>query len=237
MSKQIKTIQSSNILDFDAQINNHLIKGWNLLEGSYSIINGKIYSQVVFVTVDDNKVMDIDGNIYNTFQVENQIWMVENLKTTHYRNGEKILEIKDDNDWVKMKTGAYCNFDNMSFNSETFGRLYNWYAVNDYRNICPKGWHIPSLNEYTELIKFFGGFNLAANRLINNELKFLLGGFRYSRKGRMVFLGHTGYYWTSSSHKKGRFINTIRFKKNISKVETEFDNFRAGLSVKCIKDC
>lgn len=93
---------------------------------------------------------DFDGNLYHTVKIGTQVWMVENLKAIHYNNGDPIPEVTSDVEWVNLTTGAYCNFDNSEGNVATFGRLYNWYAVNT-GNLAPKGWHVPTDGEWTIL--------------------------------------------------------------------------------------
>jgi uncharacterized protein (TIGR02145 family) len=93
---------------------------------------------------------DVDGNLYHTVTIGTQVWMVENLRAIHYNNGDPIPEVTSDVEWGNLTTGAYCNFDNSEGNVATFGRLYNWYAVNT-GNLAPKGWHIPTDAEWTIL--------------------------------------------------------------------------------------
>ena len=102
-------------------------------------------------------VTDIDGNVYKTVKIGNQIWMAENLKTTRYANGDIIPNITDGKEWNNLKTGAWCFFKNETKYNSIYGKLYNWYAVADSRNICPKGWHVPTDNEFRILINKFGG--------------------------------------------------------------------------------
>ena len=89
-------------------------------------------------------VKDIDGNVYHTVTIGTQIWMVENLKTTKYRNGDGIPNVTDNTQWGNLTTWAYCNYNNDAANGTKYGKLYNWYAVNDSRNIAPTGWHVPT---------------------------------------------------------------------------------------------
>ncbi len=86
-----------------------------------------------------NGVVDIDGNAYNTVKIGNQWWMAENLKVTHYRNGNPIPNVTDDTEWSNLTTGAYCSYDNNDSNINTYGLLYNWYSVDDSRGLAPAG--------------------------------------------------------------------------------------------------
>ena len=92
---------------------------------------------------------DIDGNIYKTVQIGNQIWMAENLRVSRYRNGDLIPNVTDNEKWGEFETGAWCNYDNNPNLNSEYGKLYNWYAVADSRNIAPAGWHVPTDAEWT----------------------------------------------------------------------------------------
>lgn len=94
---------------------------------------------------------DIDGNFYQTVNIGGIWWMAENLKVTHYRNGEPIPNISNYSDWVNLSTGAYYVYDNDNANISTYGMLYNWFAVDDNRNIAPDGWHVITDDEYRGL--------------------------------------------------------------------------------------
>jgi uncharacterized protein (TIGR02145 family) len=99
---------------------------------------------------------DIDGNVYQTVKIGNQLWMAENLKVIHYRNGDAIPNVTENGSWSVLNTGAYCNYNNYENNVETYGRLYNWYTVNDPRGLAPEGWHVPTDEEWKQLEMFLG---------------------------------------------------------------------------------
>jgi uncharacterized protein (TIGR02145 family) len=113
--------------------------------------------------------IDIEGNSYGTLLLGNQCWMAENLKVTHYNNGDSVPTGFTDSEWVNLdqtETGAYAVYpwdeDNYSLNtcngdcSQVYGNLYNWYAVDDNRGVCPVGWHMPTDDEWIELEMFLG---------------------------------------------------------------------------------
>jgi uncharacterized protein (TIGR02145 family) len=194
-------------------------------------------------------VTDIDGNVYKTITIGNQVWMAENLKTTKFRNGDAIPNISDKLTWSASKVGAYCFFNNDVNNSLTFGFLYNWYALRDSRNLAPSGWHTPSDAEWLTLINYLGGKSVAGGKLkesgkthwvsnlssTTNESGFsaLPGGSRNS-DGTFTGLGYVGDWYTNSEyyvdHAWGYFINgsgnDIGYGHS-SKLD--------GLSVRCIK--
>jgi uncharacterized protein (TIGR02145 family) len=99
-------------------------------------------------------VADVDGNSYKTIQIGTQTWMAENLKVTRYRNGDPIPNVTSYLVWESLAMGAYCDYNNMSSNSTIYGRLYNWYAVDDPRFLCPSGWHVPTDAEWHQLALF-----------------------------------------------------------------------------------
>ncbi len=94
-------------------------------------------------------VTDIDGNVYNTVTIGPQVWMQENLKTSRYQDGSAIGEVEDSISWANIyntnsTTPAWCYYGSDAANNATYGKLYNWYAANDPRNVCPAGWHLPT---------------------------------------------------------------------------------------------
>lgn len=100
------------------------------------------------------EVSDIDGNVYTTVKIGKQMWLMQNLRTTKYNDGTEIQKIEDNVVWSTLTSPAYCwhNNDEASY-KETYGALYNWYAVNTGK-ICPTGWHVPSMDEFTTLINY-----------------------------------------------------------------------------------
>jgi uncharacterized protein (TIGR02145 family) len=93
---------------------------------------------------------DADGNVYKTVEIGSQVWMAENLKTTRYNDGTEITNVTSDTQWESLTTGAYCNYGNIGSNAATYGRLYNWYAVNTGK-LAPAGWHVPTDDDWAAL--------------------------------------------------------------------------------------
>lgn len=89
-------------------------------------------------SIQANTITDFDGNVYQTVKIGNQVWMAENLNVTHYRNGDAIAHVTGTSQWAGLSTGAYCNYNNDIYNTAPYGSLYNWYAVNDSRDITPE---------------------------------------------------------------------------------------------------
>jgi uncharacterized protein (TIGR02145 family) len=128
--------------------------------------NGKT-TAVFNSSVTYDTLTDQDGNIYKTVTIGTQTWMAENLRTTKYRNGSAIHNVTDNTAWTNLTTGAYCNYNNAkdTIIIATYGRLYNWYAAIDIRNIAPTGWHVPSDAEWTTLITYLGGESIAGGKM------------------------------------------------------------------------
>ena len=112
---------------------------------------------------------DYDGNVYQTVQIGDQLWMAENLKVTHYSDGTVIPLIEDSLTWSSLESPdkAYCWYDNSPINGDTFGAIYTWAAVmngsgssnanpSGVRGICPSGWHVPSDNEWKQMEIYLG---------------------------------------------------------------------------------
>jgi uncharacterized protein (TIGR02145 family) len=199
---------------------------------------------------DNNTVTDIDGNVYHTVTIDKQVWMVENLKVTHYRNGDSIRRVTNNSSWSNLSTGAYCDYANSPGNSITYGRLYNWYAVTDPRNLAPEGWHVPSDAEWTVLTNNLGGqlsaggklketgtsHWLSPNAAATNEIGFtaLPGGKRYG-DGSFDNIGTTAAWWSSTGHNSGMSWGR-GIDYNLSSIYWYGTYNETGLSVRCVKN-
>ena len=103
---------------------------------------------------------DIDGNVYNTIKVGNQVWSVENLRVTKFRNGDPIKSVAP-SQWVKANNSLYYNPNPGNIKGSN---LYNWYSVCDPRNIAPVGWHVPTMKEWEELLNTISNGNYISSR-------------------------------------------------------------------------
>jgi len=216
--------------------------------------NGRT-TAVFYPNVGYGTMTDQDGNIYKTIKIGDQIWMAENLRTTKFRNGELIPEVTESADWKISTTASRCNYKN-SLNDEniaTFGRLYNWYAISDSRQLTPAGWHVPSDAEWTTLVAYLGeALNVGGklkeagtthwkspNELGTNTTGFtgLPAGFR-SILGYDYNLGYFGYWWSStdiSTNEACYRALTYDFPLVYGNW-ADFKNKLEGLSIRCIKD-
>jgi len=135
----------------------------NPLQNPYSVLllylNMKKLILLLFLlpTIAFGQVADIDGNVYQTVVIGAQEWMAENLRTTKYANGDFIPNVTNANQWSNLTTGAWCHNSNDSLYETIYGKLYNWYTVDDSRNVCPMGWHVPTDGGWTTLTDYLGG--------------------------------------------------------------------------------
>ena len=111
-------------------------------------------------------VTDIDGNVYETVLIGEQLWMAENLKVTHYNDGSEIPTGLDNSTWNSTNEGAYAIYDDDLANAEVYGNLYNGFIIDEDSGVCPEGWHVPSDGEWKELELFLGMSEEEVNSLI-----------------------------------------------------------------------
>ncbi|MEO8209663.1 MAG: FISUMP domain-containing protein [bacterium] len=186
----------------------------------------------------------------SSVKIGTQIWMKENLNVDRFRNGDQIPEVKGNKEWEKAvnnKQPAWCYYENDPANGKIYGKLYNWYAVNDKRGLEPDGWHIPSDKEWTALTDFFGGekvaggkmkstgtqYWLSPNKAATNESDFsgLPGGCRYYFRG-FDYIGSNGYWWSSTYNYAG--YRYLLYRDGV--VYRDDGSKENGFSVRCLRD-
>lgn len=206
-------------------------------------------------------VTDIDGNVYKTVKIGDQWWMAENLMVSRYSNGDPILHVAGDAEWATLTTGAWSSYNNDTSYHNIYGKLYNWYAVNDPRGMCPEGWHVPSEDDWRMLEKYLGG-RVAAQGLMKstrtypdshprwarpnesatNESGFsgLPGGYRNEDGNFLqpwnnnVTIGIVGSWWASTEYNK-----SLAYFRDLGWVITDtarnfYSDKRAGQSIRCL---
>ena len=224
-----------------------------------SSFSGRFYPELEVKKADKNSVTDIDGNTYKTVQIGTQVWMAENLKTAKYSDGTTIPNVTDKTQWSNLTTGAWCYYDNNVAKNAKYGKLYNWYAVskttNGNKNVCPKGWHVPSDSEWTVLTDYLGGESVAGGKLkevgtanwispnteATNMSLFtgLPGGYRY-HYGGYYDIGNFGAWWSSTEYYKVsarlRYLLNVNGYSYDNSYSFNIDNKRDGFSVRCLRD-
>jgi uncharacterized protein (TIGR02145 family) len=233
---------------------------YTAVSGNNKTVMTDIPSTDKTVTFTFTECKDGDNNYYPVVQINTQLWMAENLKTTKYNDVTAIPNVIDDATWTFATTSAYCDYSNNPANSTTYGRLYNWYAVdnnaatkvasNGGKNVCPTSWHVPTDAEWTILTTFLGGESVAGGKLketgtthwdspnegATNRTGFtaLPGGSRNSI-GQFISIEITGIWWSSSE-----YSTTDAWRRHIG-----YNNFglwignnmkQTGYSVRCVRD-
>jgi uncharacterized protein (TIGR02145 family) len=193
-------------------------------------------------------VTDIDGNIYKTIQIGDQVWMSENLKTSRYRNGGLIPYVTDNTAWGNL-TGAWSYYNNADSNNEIYGKLYNWYTtLGD--TLCPTGWGVPTDAEWTTLTTDLGGESVAGDKMksvgtaywnspntgATNESGFsaLPGGYRNS-DGSFASIRNFAFFWSATESVNG-FAWFRHLTSNDGFVYRYNLNKSFGASVRCLRD-
>lgn len=195
-------------------------------------------------------VTDYDGNLYNPVTIGNQVWLKENLKVTHYRNGTSIPHISGGGGWSTLATGARCyyNNDSIAFDS-VYGALYNWYAAGNANGICPTGWHVPTDAEWTAAEIFLGGSNTAGGKMkeagtlhwlspnagATNSSGFTgIPGGMLSTSFVFQTLGENGLWWTATQSGGGVWSRYLWYM--FAGVDRNLTPKTIALSIRCIKD-
>jgi uncharacterized protein (TIGR02145 family) len=216
-----------------------------------NLFNGKttalFNSDITYGTMTDQ-----EGNVYKTVTIGTQTWMAENLRTTIYNDGTFLTNVADDDEWEDLTTGAYCNYDNATGTDTiaTYGRLYNWYAVNTGK-LTPVGWHVPTDAEWTTLSTYLGGESVAGDLLketttkhwsdsnieATNETGFtaLPGGYR-SENGNFYYIGYFGSWWSSTEYLTGKpYFRAVYFDDG-EVIRSFSRNMKLGVSIRCVMD-
>jgi len=210
--------------------------------------------QVVFNT----KVTDIEGNMYGTVYIGNQVWMTENLRTTRLNDDTQIPNIIDNDEWISVSTSAYCWYNNDKTFKPTYGALYNWFTINSGK-LCPAGWHVPSDTEFNSLEIALGmqadqshvwgwrgtnhGFKMknntgwGENGNGNNSSGFsaIPGGYRFGADGTFVFQTTITYWWASTENDADRGWYR-RLDSASDQVYRASTSKKGGKYVRCVKD-
>jgi uncharacterized protein (TIGR02145 family) len=214
--------------------------------------------------IDCKELLVFDGTIWKNFNgsaatipdttivgICNQVWMGKNLDVSKYRNGDSIPNVTDPVEWSNLTTGAWCWYNNDSATySATYGKLYNWYAVNDPRGLAPPGWHIPGNDEWTTIVDCLGGDSTAGgamkeagtahwsdpNILATNSSGFtgLPGGIR-NNTGVFSDLTAVGCWWSTLAEDatKAWILNLEVTTGALFRYATFI---KTGFSVRCIRD-
>jgi uncharacterized protein (TIGR02145 family) len=216
---------------------------FNITSNSLQLYNGTGW---VSLTTPSNTAVFLPTIVIGTQQ-----WMNKNLDVAFYRNGDPIPQVTNATAWAALTTGAWCYYNNDSTQGNKYGKLYNWYAVNDPRGLAPQGWHVPSDAEWTILETTLGGSSVAGGKMKeagtlnwttpntegNNNSGFagLPGGIRGPFSGSFVDVGTAGWWWSASENNTTTAWYRFLFYANSSISRGNFFKYN-GYSVRCIRD-
>ena len=220
------------------------------IETAFQVYYGVILS---VSTIEGSQVSDADDNVYNVIDIGAQSWMLENLKVTKFADGTGIRLGIENSQWALEDSYAFCWFLNSeSGNKDTYGALYNWTVVNSEKDLCPAGWHIPDDADWTELVEFLGGADLAGGKLkeegtahwvspntgATNESGFTArpGSYRAATGEFFTEEARTVGAWWSAGDGGADSYPSIKLYANDAKLYTEESDAGSGYSVRCIKD-
>lgn len=176
---------------------------------------------------------------YKSVAIGPQEWMAENLHVSTFRNGDPIPQAKAAEEWLaayRSESPAWCYYNNDPKQGEKFGTLYNWYAVNDVRGLCPLGWHVPTDTEWQTLILSSGGMKAAFAKLkAVDGFAAQPSGARYFKDASFNHLGTVGFWWSASKNDKWNvWYHALHFGHQ--QVGRDNGGMNTGHSVRCVRD-
>ena len=224
----------------------------NLILGTFLAITAILFSSCgASSSSDSTSTEKVEGSTESTessgvVTIGSQVWTSKNIDVATYRNGDVIPQVQDENAWENLTTGAWCYYDNDASNGTKYGKLYNWYAVNDPRGLAPNGYHIPTDAEWTQLSDYLGdgeagtkmkstsGWNNNGNGTNSSGFSGLPGGHR-SANGAFSFIGYNGYWWSSTENDTNdAWYRVLYYDDGVVYRSANFKEF--GFSVRCLRD-
>ena len=206
---------------------------YKAVSGNYSSLVSDKPDRSKFINFIFMACADVDDNNYTTVIIGTQTWMAENLRTTKYRNGISIPIVTNNIAWGNLITDACCNYNNDETNILKTGKLYNWYAASDVRDIAPMNWHIPTDDEWTTLTTYLGGIEVAGRKLKETGFSELPGGSR-NVDGSFDDLSPGSNWWSCTEYNNAAWYRNMNY--NSSTFTRSNDNKGKGFSVRCVKD-
>jgi uncharacterized protein (TIGR02145 family) len=217
-------------------------------------------SSWIYLNVFKGSVTDIDGNAYRTVMIANHEIMAENLRVTKYRNGDPIPNVTDNSEWALTGSGAYCWYNNdWLANGCIYGALYNWYAVNDNRNLCPAGWYVPSYDDWIAVLSSLGewdavnGYWGAGTKMKSasdawawagsqdatdiSDFSGLPGGYRENWDGYFLYRWLQGNWWSSTEYDDLNVWHLYMANSGSgASMSYSYTYKETGFSVRCFKE-
>lgn len=196
-------------------------------------------------------VSDFDGNHYRVRSIGGKEWMTENLKVTHFNNGDTIPEVRSDFNWIGLSSPGWCSYDNDSSNSRIYGNLYNQYVATDSRGVCPDGYHVPTDSELFDLITSLGSsspgqelkaidstwdvYSVSIYNTNSSGFTALPAGYRDYSPGQFSGLHASTAFWSSTTwtldNSPALFLNNQVSSASVGQTQN-----RNGFSIRCVKN-
>lgn len=233
---------------------NYYVRAFGTNAGGTTYGDQLVFSTFNQLYVNGGALIDVDGNNYTTVVINGKQWMKENLNVSKYRNGDIIPEVTDMTQWDELTTGAWCYYENCTENGTIYGKLYNWYAINDPRGLAPIGWHIPTDTEWTALTTFLGGTSAAGIKMrdigdlwsstavvATNQAGFsaLPGGYGYLTNSYspadqpFKSLADVAFWWSAtSSNTNTAYSLNVNLNNSVTRSSIVK---KAALSVRCVR--
>ncbi|MEI6683504.1 MAG: FISUMP domain-containing protein [Bacteroidota bacterium] len=232
--------------------------------GNYRTVKMLFPTQGQAVTFTFVPCTDADSNHYAVVQVGSQLWMQENLKTTRYRDGSVIQNVTDSAAWANLLSGAWCDYHNLPAEGMYYGHFYNFYAVDDSRNLCPAGWHVPTHSEWNTMEKLLdntvdttalGGCGTLIGRILkegcNTRWQYMDTTYGFNSAGFTALCtnyrtatgawslapgnNHDDGFWTASAYNaSSAWFRSLRWC--YGDIYTLFPMKKSGYSVRCIRN-
>lgn len=234
---------------------------------NFPIVIGGQSGILKIIVIDGNKptsgygpnFKDIEGTIYKSVYIGNQLWQAENLQTTKFNDGTPIPIVESQSNWFKNFSNSTtipmaCFYNNDFSSKQQNGTLYNWYVIdslsNGHLNICPQGWHVPTDNDWKILEEYLGGKERAGGKMkevgsfnwvnpntsATNESLFsaLPSGYRFYN-GHYTYKGNYGFYWSSTENGKSNAYFRYLYNESARIIKNSIYKSN-GFSIRCIKD-
>ena len=226
-----------------------------MLKGKRQVVYVMLITAIFFYSCEkevSSNLLDIDGNEYKTITIGKQVWMAENLKVTHFRDGTAITNVTDNAAWAALTTEAYCIYKNKTSNEYLSATLYNWYAVTNEHNLAPEGWHVPTDTEWTELETYLSnnGHNGTEGTALKSTTDWgfntdgtddygftAVAGGRRTSSGGYDYRSTSGFFWSPPEYGSyGAWYRYRKLDKHSSDIHRGAGSKRSGFAVRLLRD-
>jgi uncharacterized protein (TIGR02145 family) len=242
----------SLILDLNIGLGAYALFGYELSTtlNYYTLTIKILNSNFVPTQITETTLNPCANCVAHDVVIGTQTWTGCNSNISTYANGDIIPEVTDLTAWLSLTTGAWCYYNNDPLNEPIYGKLYNWYAVNDPRGFAPTGYHVPSDTELTTLTTFLGGTSVSGGAMketglcrwntpntgATNSSGFtaIPSGVR-NFDGNFAAIGDRSYIWSSTEFNVGYSYSRYLYYNTTTTASFVVDK-RQGCCVRFIKN-